>query len=229
MARIFDNIDLKFEEGLKRVIGSQGVKRVDFCVGYFNLRGWNLVINEIDQLSGDYVDEDGKNVLRTCRLLIGMHRPPEDYIRKLYSKNDELPDSEMVQRCKLQTALAKDDERSPFQDPRYKDVDEKDLPLTEALKDTVERILPYWNETIVPDMKKYNEVIVAAHGNSLRGIIKHLKNISDEDIVSLNLPTAVPYVFEFDDDMNLLKDYFLGDPEEIKKLMEAVANQGKAK
>ena len=105
MARIFDNIDLKFEEGLKRVIGSQGVKRVDFCVGYFNLRGWNLVINEIDQLSGDYVDEDGKNVLRTCRLLIGMHRPPEDYIRKLYSKNDELPDSEMVQRCKLQIAL----------------------------------------------------------------------------------------------------------------------------
>ena len=105
MARIFDNIDLKFEEGLKKVIGSQGVKRVDFCVGYFNLRGWNLVINEIDQLSGDYVDEDGKNVLRTCRLLIGMHRPPEDYIRKLYSKNDELPDSEMVQRCKLQIAL----------------------------------------------------------------------------------------------------------------------------
>lgn len=105
MARIFDNIDLKFEEGLKKVIGSQGVKRVDFCVGYFNLRGWNLVINEIDQLPGDYVDEEGKNVFRTCRLLIGMHRPPEDYIRKLYSKNDELPDSEMVQRCKLQIAL----------------------------------------------------------------------------------------------------------------------------
>lgn len=105
MARIFDNIELKFEEGLKRVIGSQGVKRVDFCVGYFNLRGWNLVINEVDQLSGDYVDEDGNNVLRTCRLLIGMHRPPEDYIRKLYSKNDDLPDSEMVQRCKLQIAL----------------------------------------------------------------------------------------------------------------------------
>lgn len=105
MARIFDNIDLKFEEGLKRVIGSQGVKRVDFCVGYFNLRGWNLVINEVDQLSGDYVDEDGKNVLRTCRLLIGMHRPPEDYIRKLYSKSNDLPDSEMVQRCKLQISL----------------------------------------------------------------------------------------------------------------------------
>ena len=105
MARIFDNIELKFEEGLKKIIGSKGVKRVDFCVGYFNLRGWNLVINEVDQLSGDYVDEDGKNVLRTCRLLIGMHQPPEDYIRKLYLKSDDRPDSEMVQRCKLQIAL----------------------------------------------------------------------------------------------------------------------------
>lgn len=105
MARIFDNIELKFEEGLRKVIGSQGVKRVDFCVGYFNLRGWNLVVNEIDQLSGDYVDEDGKNIFRTCRLLIGMHRPPEEYIRILYSKHNELPDAEMVQRCKLQIAL----------------------------------------------------------------------------------------------------------------------------
>ncbi len=105
MARIFDNIELKFEEGLNKVIGSQGVKRVDFCVGYFNLRGWNLVVNEIDQLPGDYVDEDGRNIFRTCRLLIGMHRPPEEYIRVLYSKHNDLPDSEMVQRCKLQIAL----------------------------------------------------------------------------------------------------------------------------
>lgn len=105
MARIFDNIELKFEEGLNKVIGSQGVKRVDFCVGYFNLRGWNLVVNEIDKLPGDYVDEDGRNVFRTCRLLIGMHRPPEEYIRVLYSKHNDLPDSEMVQRCKLQIAL----------------------------------------------------------------------------------------------------------------------------
>ncbi|MGI6073737.1 MAG: 2,3-diphosphoglycerate-dependent phosphoglycerate mutase [Fermentimonas sp.] len=126
--------------------------------------------------------------------------------------------------------LEKDDDRSPFKDPRYQNVDPADLPLTEALKNTVERILPYWNDVIVPEIKeKYDEVIIAAHGNSLRGIIKHLKNISDEDIVSLNLPTAIPYVFEFDDNMNLQKDYFLGDPEEIKKLMEAVANQGKAK
>lgn len=127
------------------------------------------------------------------------------------------------------TPLAADDERSPLVDPRYKDVDKKDLPLTEALKDTVERILPYWNEVIFPEVMKAGEVIVAAHGNSLRGIIKHLKGISDADIVSLNLPTAVPYVFEFDDNGKLQKDYFLGDPEEIKALMDAVANQGKKK
>lgn len=125
--------------------------------------------------------------------------------------------------------LAEDDPRSPLVDPRYKGVDKKDLPLTEALKDTVERILPYWNDTIFPSLKNHDQIIVAAHGNSLRGIIKHLKNISDEDIVSLNLPTAVPYLFEFDDNMNLVNDEFLGDPEEIKKLMDAVANQGKKK
>lgn len=105
MARIFDNIELKFEEGLNRIIGSQGVKRVDFCVGYFNLRGWSFVVNEVDQLPGDYVDEDGSNKFRTCRLLIGMHRPPEEYIRILYSKHNDLPDAEMVQKCKLQIAL----------------------------------------------------------------------------------------------------------------------------
>lgn len=127
------------------------------------------------------------------------------------------------------TPLEPNDPRSPYIDPRYKGVDKKDLPLTEALKDTVERILPYWNDTIFPSLKDHDQIIVAAHGNSLRGIIKHLKNISDEDIIALNLPTAVPYVFEFDDNMNLVKDYFLGDPEEIKKLMDAVANQGKKK
>lgn len=105
MARIFDNIELKFDEGLNRVISSPGVKRVDFCVGYFNLRGWNLVVNQIDQLPGDYVDENGHDQFRTCRLLIGMHRPPEEYIKQIYGKQDELPDAEMVQRYKLQIAL----------------------------------------------------------------------------------------------------------------------------
>lgn len=123
--------------------------------------------------------------------------------------------------------LAEDDPRNPRFDVRYKEVPENELPRTEALKNTVERTLPYWKDTIFPSLREADEILVTAHGNSLRGIIKYLKNISDDDIVKLNLPTGVPYVFEFDDDMNLVNDYFLGDPEEIRKLMEAVANQGK--
>ena len=87
--------------------------------------------------------------------------------------------------------------------------------------------MPYWKEVIFPSLETADQILVAAHGNSLRGIIKYLKNIPDDEIVHLNLPTAVPYVFEFDDNLNLANDYFLGDPEEIRKLMEAVANQGK--
>lgn len=123
--------------------------------------------------------------------------------------------------------LKEDDPRNPRFDIRYKEVPEEKLPRTESLKDTVERILPYWKDVIFPSLKTADQILVTAHGNSLRGIIKYVRNIADEDIVHLNLPTAVPYVLEFDDDLNLVKDYFLGDPEEIKKLMEAVANQGK--
>lgn len=123
--------------------------------------------------------------------------------------------------------LGEDDQRNPRFEARYAQVPDKELPRTESLKDTIDRILPYWKEVIFPNLKTANELLVVAHGNSLRGIIKYLKNISDEDIINLNLPTAVPYVFEFDDNMKLVKDYFLGDPEEIRKLMEAVANQGK--
>lgn len=124
-------------------------------------------------------------------------------------------------------ALEENDERSPLMDKRYKKVDRKDLPLTESLKETVERILPYWESEILASLKDNDEIIVAAHGNSLRGIVMHLKNISEKDILSLNIPTGVPYVFEFDDDLNVRKDYFLGDADEIKKLMDAVANQAK--
>lgn len=127
------------------------------------------------------------------------------------------------------TPLEANDPRSPLCDPRYAGVPKAFLPLTESLKETVERSVPYWEGTIYPSLMKHDQILVAAHGNSLRGIIKYLKGISDEDIIALNLPTAVPYVFEFDDNLNLVKDYFLGDPEEIKKLQEAVANQGKKK
>lgn len=124
-------------------------------------------------------------------------------------------------------ALSPEDPRNPRYDPRYKEVDPAMLPITESLKDTVDRILPYWKKEIFPSLKECDQILVAAHGNSLRGIIKYLKNIPDDEIVGLNLPTAVPYVFDFDEEMNLIDDFFLGDPEEIKKLMEAVAGQGK--
>jgi len=125
--------------------------------------------------------------------------------------------------------LPPDDPRHPRFDPRYAELKPSEIPATEALKNTVERIVPYWLDEIRPSLKKYKEVLVAAHGNSLRGIVKYLKDISDDEIPGLNLLTGIPYVFEFDDDMKLVKDYFLGDPEVVKKLMEEVANQAKRK
>lgn len=126
--------------------------------------------------------------------------------------------------------IPEDDPRNPRLDPRYAEVDDKDLPRTEALCDTVKRTVPYWKEVIYPDMMKSEKpIVVVAHGNSLRSIVKYLKGISDADIAALNIPTAVPYVFEFDDEGNFIKDYYLGDQEAIKAKMTAVANQGKAK
>jgi 2,3-bisphosphoglycerate-dependent phosphoglycerate mutase len=125
--------------------------------------------------------------------------------------------------------LTRDDVRYPGNEPRYQNMKEKDVPLTECLKDTVARFLPYWHETIAPAIKDGQRVIIAAHGNSLRALVKYLDNISDEEIVHLNIPTGMPLVYELDDNLKPLKHYYLGDPEEVKKAMEAVANQGKAK
>ncbi|PIE84461.1 MAG: 2,3-diphosphoglycerate-dependent phosphoglycerate mutase [Bacteroidia bacterium] len=125
--------------------------------------------------------------------------------------------------------VAPDDPRSPLSDPRYAGVDRSLIPLTECLKDTVTRMLPYWEQTIRPSLHQHDDIIVAAHGNSLRAIVKVLKGISDQDIIGVNIPTGIPYVFEFDDQLNLLKDEYIGDPETIQALMDAVANQGKKK
>lgn len=124
-------------------------------------------------------------------------------------------------------ALSPEDPRSPRFDVRYREVPPAILPQTESLKDTVDRILPYWKKEIFPALACQDEILVVAHGNSLRGIIKYLKNMPDEEIVTLNLPTAIPYVFDFDDDFHLINEYFLGDPQEIRQKMEAVARQGK--
>jgi 2,3-bisphosphoglycerate-dependent phosphoglycerate mutase len=126
-------------------------------------------------------------------------------------------------------ALEPSDSRYPGHDPRYKHVSAADLPLTECLKDTVARFLPYWFETIVPAVKSGQKVLVVAHGNSLRSLVKHLDNISDEEIPELNIPTGVPLVYEMDDDLKPITHYYLGDQDAVKKAVEAVANQAKVK
>jgi 2,3-bisphosphoglycerate-dependent phosphoglycerate mutase len=126
-------------------------------------------------------------------------------------------------------ALKKTDPRYPGNDPRYASLDKKDIPVTECLKDTVKRFLPYWHDTIAPAVRQGRRVLIAAHGNSLRALVKHLDNVSDEDIVHLNIPTGIPLVYELDDNLKPLKHYYLGDPEEIRKAQEKVAGQGKAK
>jgi len=126
-------------------------------------------------------------------------------------------------------ALEKNDERYPGKDPRYKNLTEKELPLTECLKDTVDRFLPYWKDTIAPSIKSGKKIIIAAHGNSLRALVKYLDKVPEDEIVGLNIPTGIPLVYELDDNLKPLKHYYLGDQEEIQKKTNAVANQGKAK
>ena len=126
-------------------------------------------------------------------------------------------------------ALDKSDDRYPGKLRVYAGVDEKDLPLTESLKDTVARFLPYWHDHIAPTIKQGKNVIIAAHGNSLRALVKYLDNMSEEEILKLNIPTGIPLVYELDDQLKPVKHYYLADEEELKKAEEAVKNQGKAK
>lgn len=121
------------------------------------------------------------------------------------------------------------DPRHPKFDPRYAKLSPEQLPATECLKDTVARVLPFWNETIAPSIRAGRRVLVAAHGNSLRALIKHLDNVSEEDIVHLNIPTGQPLVYELDEALRPIRHYYLGDPAEIEAAMAAVAAQGKAK
>ncbi|MBS1809799.1 MAG: 2,3-diphosphoglycerate-dependent phosphoglycerate mutase [Acidobacteria bacterium] len=121
--------------------------------------------------------------------------------------------------------LTPEDERYPGHDPRYASLSAEELPLTECLKDTVERFLPYWHETIAPVVKSGQRVLIAAHGNSLRALVKYLDNVSDDEIVGLNIPTGIPLVYELDDDLKPIRHFYLGDPEAIKKATEAVAGQ----
>ncbi|MCB5265727.1 MAG: 2,3-diphosphoglycerate-dependent phosphoglycerate mutase [Candidatus Cloacimonetes bacterium] len=123
--------------------------------------------------------------------------------------------------------LEKDDERYPGKDPRYANLEEVQIPLGESLKDTVARTMPFWNEVIIPRLVAGRRMVISAHGNSLRAIVKNLDHISDEDILSLNIPTGIPLVYEFDAELNATKHYYLADPEEVKAAANKVANQAK--
>jgi len=125
-------------------------------------------------------------------------------------------------------ALEVDDRRFPGLDPRYATLDEADLPRTESLKDTVARFLPYWHDEIAPSVRVGRRVIVAAHGNSLRALVKYLDGIGDEEIVGLNIPTGVPLVYDLDDELRPRGHRYLGDPARIEAAMAAVAAQGTA-
>ncbi len=126
-------------------------------------------------------------------------------------------------------ALEKGDPRFPGGDPRYAGLSESELPLTECLRDTVARVMPFWNGSIAPAVRSGRRVIVAAHGNSLRALVKYLDNVSDKDIVGLNIPTGVPLVYELDAALKPLRHFYLGDQAEIEQRIAAVSSQGKAK
>ena len=124
-------------------------------------------------------------------------------------------------------ALEKSDSRWPGNDSKYSNIDQNDIPACECLKDTVERFLPYWNNSIKPSVQNGKKVLIVAHGNSLRSLVKHLDNISDNDIISLNIPTGIPLIYELSDDLNPIKSYYLGNKEEIEKAISSVKNQAK--
>ena len=126
-------------------------------------------------------------------------------------------------------ALEPEDPRNPALAPMFADVDKADLPLTESLKDTIARVIPFYNETIVPEIKAGKKILIAAHGNSLRALVKYLDNISEEEIVGLNIPTGTPLVYELNDDLEAVNHYYLGDQDRINAAMNAVANQGAKK
>jgi 2,3-bisphosphoglycerate-dependent phosphoglycerate mutase len=126
-------------------------------------------------------------------------------------------------------ALTKTDERYPAHDRRYRELDDRDLPLAESLRDAADRFLPYWHGSIVPTLKAGKRVIIVAHGNTLRALVKYLDNVSDEDIVELNIPTGLPLIYELDEKLRPIKHYYLGDSEKVKQATKAFAEQEKVR
>ncbi len=222
------DVDLS-EKGMQEAIDAGKVLReagYEFDLAYTSvlkraIKTLNVVLDEMDQL---WIP-----VKRSWRLnerhyggLQGLNKSEtaakfgEDQV-KIWRRSYDVPPP----------PLNADDERFPGRDRRYAGVDPKDLPLTECLKDTVARFLPLWHEEIAPAVKSGQRVVIGAHGNSLRALVKFLDNISEADILELNIPTGMPLVYELDAGLKPIKSYYLGDPDKVKAAMEAVARQGK--
>lgn len=183
----------------------------------------NIVLEELDQLWIPVL-KDWRLNERHYGALQGLNKSEtaakygEDQV-KIWRRSYDVPPP----------VLDPSDERFPGHDPRYRGLSATELPLTECLKDTVARFLPLWHGTIAPAITSGQRVLIAAHGNSLRALVKYLDNVSEQAIVELNIPTGIPLVYELDDNLKPLKSYYVGDPEKVKAAMEAVAAQGKKK
>lgn len=198
--------DIAYTSVLKRAIKTLGVIQDQMDLDWIPvIRAWELNERHYGNLQGlnkaETAEKFGEDQVKVWRRSYDVPPPP----------------------------LAEDDERHPRFDRRYADVDPAKLPATESLKITLDRVLPYWHETIAPMIKSGKQVLVAAHGNSLRALVKYLDNIPESEITELNIPTGVPLVYELDADLNPIKSYYLGDQEAIAKAMASVAAQGSAK
>lgn len=183
----------------------------------------HIALNELDQLwipvyKSWRLNERHYGALQGLNKAETAEKHGEDQV-KIWRRSYDTPPPE----------LDESDERFPGHDPRYADLDPAEVPRTECLKDTVERFLPLWHEEIAPLIRDGKRVLIAAHGNSLRALVKYLDKMSDDEIVGLNIPTGVPLVYELDEDLVPIEHYYLGDQEAIAAKAAAVANQGKAK
>ncbi|HEY3295719.1 MAG TPA: 2,3-diphosphoglycerate-dependent phosphoglycerate mutase [bacterium] len=200
------NFDLAFTSVLKRAIRTLWITLDEMDLMWIPVeKSWRLNERHYGALQGlnkkETAERYGDDQVTIWRRSYDIRPPALDMMSKLYPGND----------------------------PRYAGLRTDEVPLTECLKDTLERFLPYWHQAIVPQIKAGKKVLIAAHGNSLRALVKHLDHVPDQEIVKMNIPTGIPLVYELDDKLNPLKNYYLGDPEEVRKATEAVANQTKVK
>lgn len=222
------DVDLSDKGVSEAIEGGQVLKREGyvFDIGYTSvlkraIKTYNLVTEQLDQLwipvkRSWRLNERHYGALQGLNKAETAEKFGEDQV-KIWRRSYDIPPP----------PLHAGDERYPGRDPRYGNLRPEDLPQTECLKDTVERFLPLWHEDIAPTIKSGKRVLIVAHGNSLRALVKYLDNISDADIIELNIPTGMPLVYELDADLKPIKSYYLGDPEKVKAAMDAVAKQGK--